>query len=53
MKMCIHHINQGFVWGVGKSSKIPEPSLDSNSSLSEYSLGGYLAGLIEGDGSSS
>jgi LAGLIDADG DNA endonuclease family protein len=46
--------------GVGKSRKISEPSLDSNYSLSgcpvrdrtpSKLLSGYLAGLIEGDGS--
>jgi len=40
---------------VGKLNKTSEPSLDSDSSSSDGSpgklLGGYLAGLIEGDGS--
>jgi hypothetical protein len=42
-----------FISEVGKSNKTSEPSLDSvdSSSSSKKLLGGYLAGLIEGDGS--
>jgi hypothetical protein len=43
-----------FIVKVGKSNKIPKPSLDSNHLSDDSSknlLGSYLAGLIEGDGS--
>jgi len=56
MKVCIYYIIWIFISEVGKSNKTSEPSLDSADSSSSYDsskklLGGYLAGLIEGDGS--
>ena len=54
MKICIY-IDLDFIYKVGKLNKTSKPSLDSDSSSSDglpgKLLGGYLAGLIEGDGS--
>jgi len=49
------YIDLDFIYKVGKLNKTSKPSLDSDSSspdgLPGKLLGGYLAGLIEGDGS--
>src|SRR5690606_41960649 len=49
------YIDLDFIYKVGKLNKTSKPSLDSDSSSPDGSpgklLGGYLAGLIEGDGS--